>query len=386
MWVFYTCAMLPLVLGAVLWYYEKSVTWWEWLAAFAVALTTALIFQWISVMGMTADTETWSGFITHGRHYAAWQEYYEYAVYRTETRTGTRTVSDGKRSRTETYTYTVQVFDHWQPTSTWHSDNYSINSNIDTSYSIDRGGWYGLAKDFGGFTSTRGTRTTVSHNSRMIGGDPNDYLTQNTTGYIKPCTKNVSFENRIKAAPTLFSFAKVPEFIKTFEHPKNEQWWESDRLLGTAKKDIPIWQFDQMCSRLGPSKKVNVIMIGFGEQSQSMAQWQQAAWVGGKKNDLVLCYGNGWATVFGWSESELVKRNLETLMLTEKVNVEILPKIESAISDGYQKKDWHKFDYITLEPPAWSYWTFAVVLIGSQLGFWFWARTNDFRKPQLSVN
>ena len=51
----------------------------------------------------------------------------------------------------------------------------------------------------------------------MIAGDPNDYVSNNKTGWIEPVTKKVHYENRIKAAPTTFSFVKIPKYVKVFE-------------------------------------------------------------------------------------------------------------------------------------------------------------------------
>jgi hypothetical protein len=137
---------------------------------------------------------------------------------------------------------------------------------------------------------------------------------------------------------------------------------------------------------LGPSKKVNLIMVGFpADSSEMMGQYQQAKWIGGKKNDLVICYGAdaakaSWCYVFGWTEADIVKQNLQSIILAAPVDNNILPAIEKEVYASYVKKDWHKFDYITIQPPNWSYWVYAVVMLIAQSGFWFWACTNEFEK------
>jgi len=45
-------------------------------------------------------------------------------------------------------------------------------------------------------------------------------MADNKTGWIQPVTKWVSFENRIKAAPSVFSFVAVPTNINVFSYPK----------------------------------------------------------------------------------------------------------------------------------------------------------------------
>jgi hypothetical protein len=100
-----------------------------------------------------------------------------------------------------------------------------------------------------------------------------------------------------------------------------------------------------------------------------MGHWQQAAWIGGRKNDLVVCFGGGnhveapaWVYVFGWSESAVCKRNLESLMIGEPLSLSLLSKLEREITANYRIKDWTKFDYIRVEPPGWCYWVYFSVL------------------------
>jgi hypothetical protein len=68
----------------------------------------------------------------------------------------------------------------------------------------------------------------------MIEGDPFDYASDNKTGWVEPITKlRIILENRIKAAPSVFSFVKPPP-NSVYAYPKNDQPFRSDRLLGSA--------------------------------------------------------------------------------------------------------------------------------------------------------
>jgi hypothetical protein len=131
-----------------------------------------------------------------------------------------------------------------------------------------------------------------------------------------------------------------------------------------------------MNTRLGYSKAVNVVACGFGAQDANVAQLQEAAWIGGKKNDLVICYGNikledegssvKWTKVFGWTESEKVKNNLEKLVKEHPVNNDLLPLIADEVRNNYVIKDWSKFDNVTIEPPTWSYWLYFAIMVVTQ--------------------
>ena len=107
------------------------------------------------------------------------------------------------------------------------------------------------------------------------------------------------------------------------------------------------------------------------------AQNQESKWFGGKKNDLVITIGGNsqkpdWCYVFGWTESDLLKQNLQTLILEKGLTDKTLPDIQSEIMKNYQLKDWHKFDYLDPEIPmskAWWLILIQVLYIGAYVPF-----------------
>ncbi len=112
-------------------------------------------------------------------------------------------------------------------------------------------------------------------------------------------------------------------------------------------------------------------MIGFGDKGEEYGQYQQSKFIGGKKNDLVICFGGGnktnhaaWCYVFGFTEKELVKKNLQTILINNSINNDILDKIELEIRKNYTIKDWHKFDYIKIQPnPVIYLWYIGLMII-----------------------
>lgn len=388
---FYLLACIPFFIGGAMWILSKKVNWIEWIGNSAVCFLIAGCFHIMAIHGMTADTETWSGQLVDAKHYAAWREYYEYAVYRTEYYTATESYTDSKgRSSTRTVTRSREVFDHWEPSTRWHADHWETESNINTSYGVDSKFFEYLCVQFKDKRTVRGNRTTGDHNSRMIAGDPNDYETTDRSGWVEPVTKHMSFENRIKAAPSSFSFAPVPDTVKgIFAYPKNDNPFVSDRLLGTALSTINHFAFDQMNARMGPIKKVNVIMIGMGDVDSMLAEWQRSKWIGGKKNDIVIVWGGdnkapAWVRCFGWSDSEYCKRNLETIVLDNGASTDTLAMIEKEIRLNYVLKDWKKsFAHIAIPAPMWALWSYIGFMVVSQAGLWFWFTHNDFDKDTI---
>ena len=382
----YLISILPLAIAAGLWYFNKRVTWWEALSLSALSALIVLCFHWVAIAGILADVETWSGVVSESQFRPTWREYYEYAVYRTEYYTETKSYTDSNgNSRTRMVTRSREVFDHWEPTTRTHSDRWSCNDTVNGGYEIDQSRYKDILKNFGQEKSRPGIRYTSEHNSRIISGDLNDYYTVNVKNYIYPVTGHRSFENHVKAAPSVFSYAKVPENAPVFEYPNNSDKFTSDRAVGAV--GFSTLNLDQMNAILGPSKQINVILAGFGpDKGSDIAQLQEAKWVGGKKNDLAICFGGGqitrpsWVYVFGWSESDICKQNIQSIVMQNGMKNETLPLIQNEIVKNYVKKPWHKFDYLTIEVPSSKYlWLFIIVAIVNIAGF-IYAMNNEFDK------
>lgn len=367
MWLMYLIALIPTVIGACLWIFSKEVIWWEWLVGTALAFVISVLVHIGVVSGMMRDTETWSGHVISVSRtpfwYAKWQELETYTV----------TVGSGKDARTETKTRLVTKTRSYPPT-------WSINTNIG-GFSIGESEYKRLNKLWGEEKSKPGYRPDFDY------GDRSDYYLVNKNNHYEPVHDTRTWENRIKAAPSTFSYPKVDDSVPVYKYPSNTNLFRSNRLIGEAKK-IDNYQFDCMCARLGPAKKVNVIIVGFGtDKSSQIAHDQEAKWIGGKKNDLVLCYGGSpkWTYVFGWTEETLVKRNLETILLTNEINTELLSKIEEEICAHYQLRDWSQFDYISPEIPTWAYLMLIGIMSATQVGFWLFAQFNPFNKEDCGL-
>jgi hypothetical protein len=379
MWFFYLFSLIPVAIGAYLFYKNNTIIWGEWVGGTVAAFVLAGIMHCVAIWGMTDDIETWSGYITKVSHHPEWVEHW------IEIHTETYTTGSGENQQTHTRTWTTDEYDthheHWVA----HRDFGTLIDEAEIEQVI----FNSLSKKFGGNLFTDGLQP-LNHGGDRHSGDRNIYSVNNDKGYIAPVTTTQRFENRIKASPTMFSFTTVPTNINVYPWPSNDDWMKSDRLLGTASVLIDIYKFDRMNSLLGPRKKVNVIMVGFVDEGPEYGQWQQAKWIGGKKNDLVLCFGGAttkkkaeWAYVFGWTENELVKNNLQSILMSHPINNDILPLIVEEINKNYVIKDWSKFDYISVQPPIWSYWTFVILLVITQAGLYIWFHKNDFSKSGI---
>lgn len=361
MYIFYLLALLPVIVGAILYICNKEVIWKEWLLSAAISFALAGIMHLIVVEVMTSDYETWSGQVTDSVYMPKW--HWEY----TEIVTDYDEKGNACGSHIETH-------------SGYNGPDWWVETTLGKNY-ITENKYNEIKHNFGDTVyPVRGYRPNYDS------GDKNDYHIRNITNYIEPVNATYGFKNMFKASQNVMSFIRVPKDQKVYEYPKNPSTFISGRLLGGSANRIALKSWDQMNARLGVAKKVNVIMVEYpAGTSDIQGKYQQSKWLGGKKNDLVLCYSLtgkdvSWAYVFGWTERDIVKRNIETILLTNRVENGIIEKIEKEIQVNYQIKDWHKFDYLTLYPATGAIVIMIILMLGFQIGYWWWATHNEFEK------
>jgi hypothetical protein len=358
--LFYIIAILPIVIGGLLWVKFKEINLGEWIGGSVAALILAIIFNVVAIHGMTDDVETWSGYVVRVIHYPQWVEQWEELHIETYA-----CGSDSKGNTTYcTRTYYTTEYDT-------HSEHWTAIVNFGSyadEWLISPQSFAQIKHEFGGQV-VHGEQQSFDHGGIQINGDRNTYVTENHTGFVRPVTTLKHFVNKIKAAPSVFSFSKVPTNITVYPWPNNEgNVWESRRVLGNAGKVIPLMEWDRLNSFLGPQKKVNLIIVGFDSKDSMLGQYQQAAWIGGKKNDLVITYGGqpddpAWCHVFGWTESELVKRDIESYVMESGVSTNLMTFIQDEVLKNYKIKDWTKFDYIKIQPKPEHFVWYSMCLV-----------------------
>jgi len=361
--IFYILAVIPFVYGGIMWALGKRVHWIEWIGNAALCFALAGVFHFVGLYGQTIDTETWSGRVEQAVFHPRWVEQYQ--------QMHTRTVSDGRGgTRTEIY-YTTEYRTHHE---------YWVAETTISNIRISEDKYHELAQKFGNHIETRWV-----HKSGFHKGDHNIYIAHNKTGWLEPVTDTRYFENRVKAAPSVFSFEKVPIDIKVFPYPVNADPFRSDRLVGTAANTVDYLTFDQFNAVLGPLCKVNVILVGMGDVDSMMAEWQRAAWIGGKKNDVVIVWGGdnkkpNWVKCFGWTDEETCKRNLEQIVLENGISNDVLPLIGKEIRANYKLKNWNDFSHISVPVPMWALWSFIIFMLVSQVALWIFFHKNEYDK------
>jgi hypothetical protein len=363
MWLLYGIACIPIVVWFIVWIFWNKVNWIEMVAGSVISLMVAGIFHGVTYDMMTADTEVLSGQITRATFHPEWVEEYQ------EMHTSTSTDADGNTTTSVYYTTEHRT----------HRKYWDCDTDLGQSHNITIEFFNQIKQNFNNLT------TEKPYKSGFDGGDRNIYVSYNKTGYIYPVTMKRAFKNLLQCSDTVYSMPKVPKGVSVFEYPYPSEWNKSNRLINENR--ISVYDFDCLNTKLGFFKHINIIMINFGKNKDSgIAEYQRSKFLGGKKNDLVICYSkegvDEWAKVFSWSESELCKRNLETIILRNPINKNILNQINNEIIMNYTAKDWSKFDYISIEPSGNAIIVYFIIVLVVQGGCFAFAFFNEIDKQR----
>jgi len=359
-YIIFLLMTIPVLVGLFFFIKSDRIIWWESLSSIAVALAVCSLTFAISQCSSTRDTETWSGQITRVEHTPEWDAEWE------ELETRYTTDSDGN---SESYTVWVTKREHHEP-------EWTAITTIG-ELTLSQGYYSHIVKEHGE-RSERGYRPNYSK------GDRNDYysdVSDDPEFCNYPVTKVVNWRNPLKNAKGLHGFREMGEDeankLNLFDYPLNGNF-KSSRLLGNP--DIDIWNWDKMNAAIGAAKQVNVILINCTGRNQEFAKNQEIYWRGGKKNDLVLCYGEGWSYVFGWSQSQLIKQNLMTILIDNPVDSAIIPLLKKEIRENFRPHEWEKYSDASVPVPVGATILAFIIVLLSQTACYVLFHKNEFVK------
>ena len=209
-----------------------------------------------------------------------------------------------------------------------------------------------------------------------------------------------SYQNYIKAAPDSLFNASVQQFLLTRYEGKIPSYPDTvydyhyvNRVLaqGISVPELTAWNNDlaRLLSRLGPRKQVNVVIVFTKEADPQYAEALRAAWLGGKKNDVVVVFGVpeypkiGWARIVSWTDKELFKVQLrDALQSMETLDRPLVMNLlDEHISGHFVRKSMKDFEYLKNEatPPTWLAALLAVLAAAASIGLSVYLSRNQYR-------
>lgn len=206
----------------------------------------------------------------------------------------------------------------------------------------------------------------------------------------QPWADTHQFTNYIKAAPfSLFNKSEkelaaalplVPTYpLKVYDY----QYIDRVIPVGVTVPNLSQWNYDlAMTLRdLGPTKQANIIVL-FANKDPQYSYVVENAWIGGKKNDIVVIVGVKeypkieWVRVLSWTKEELFKVKLRDDLQelgTIEDRVKFLNILHENTMKMFKRRHMSEFKYLESEisPPDWAIVLAAIMSIVGSLGFTF---------------
>jgi hypothetical protein len=204
-----------------------------------------------------------------------------------------------------------------------------------------------------------------------------------------PVAQSHVYTNYIKASPdSLFNAMSEKDVLATYKdripaYPSEVyDYHYVDRVLplGVPLPDVAGWNLDlaTRLKTLGPLKQVNLVLIFTKEPNSQFAEALRVAWLGGKKNDVIVVLGTpsfpniSWVSVISWTDNEIFKVQLRDALLDLKTvdRTLLLSIVESHILKSFVRKPMADFEYLKelIEPPTWVVWVLLLVSTFASVG------------------
>jgi hypothetical protein len=179
----------------------------------------------------------------------------------------------------------------------------------------------------------------------------------------QPVALPKSFDNYVKAAQlSVFHEQRAVEkqFVSMIPQYPNGvyDYHYVNRVLpmGVNIPDIVLWnnELALMLRSIGPSKQANVVIVFVNSTDATYADALNRAWLGGKKNDVIVVVGTtkypaiDWVRVLSWTDEQIFKVQLRDELLNEKTvdRNKFLGIIAKNVVTTFKRKHMKDFEYL----------------------------------------
>ena len=252
--------------------------------------------------------------------------------------------------------------------------NKSCSTVCDTCYEHNRDLYWSAS-------TTNGEAAFLDRCNRPSSSAPNRWVTIKVG---EPTAMEHRFTNYIKGAPGSILKKKglvdkyrkhIPNYPRVYDHYRVNRFIGGDASLNA--------KLSELNADLGKKKQVNIIIVVTRAGDRGFLHALEEAWLGGKKNDLVVLVGISgsdisWAGVMSWTKAEEMKLAIRDRVeeLKKFDGLKVLGIVRQEVASKFVRRPMADFEYLSssIEPPFWMLCVlFALGLVVSGgLQYWFW--------------
>jgi hypothetical protein len=336
--------------------FRKEVTWVEFAMQIGAAALIASIGIAVSYESRIADRELWNGQVT-SRSMERVPCSHSYSC-------NCRTVSYGSGRNRSTSTVCDTCYRHA------FDQDWDVAASTGETLSIDRIDEQGLEMPPRWAKVYVGEPFTSEHSY-------DNYILASPTSVLLGAQGDVNrFKALIPAYPSVYDIYHVHHFLLEGNYPGF---------------DVKDWSYlvDEANKQLGPKKQVNIIVIVVQTDDQTYADALRTAWVGGKKNDVIIVIGSedghkiDWTNIVTWSPREDYK-----VLLRDAINQAgsldmrdvIAQTIVTQTNANFERMHMKKMKYLMSSSEMPMVQVICVLILATlvELGIAWWSINNEF--------
>ncbi|USV41108.1 hypothetical protein [Xanthomonas phage BUDD] len=337
--------LIPITWAAIAHFtFKRTITWKEGLLqGGGIALVVLLIYGCMAYSN-TADHEILNGQVTGKKQtWTSCSHSYSCNCYTTCSGTG------ASRSCTR---HCSTCYEH---SNDWDWDVFTTVGNIE----IDR-------------VDRRGSREPPRWSAVQIG--EHAAVTHTYTNYVKAAPSSL-FNVKLAESEAKSNAAIIPQYPRIYDYYRVDH--TIDIQAGVANRKAWDAELDEVLKTMGAARQVNVVLVFVGKQGREYKDTLERAWLGGKKNDVVIVVGVT-GTKIDWVEAFTFGKTSGNGMLAVKMRDELqkygttenakegVAVITKVIASDFHRKNMKDYEYLKAEggPSATQIgWLVGIVLV-----------------------
>lgn len=345
----------------------------EYLVVFIPSVIFTIILYACSVHSAIKDTEYLGYYVKEVAYYEPWNEYIH--------QTCTDVVSDGKGG-TKTVTRNCSYVQY-------HYEEYTMVLNDDREKEITEETYNQIREKF------KTPRVFVDLHRNYHTKDGDKYVTRfdGNRDKLWPVGYTGSYENRILGSKSIFKFSEVPqeEFdsLGLLDYPeKPDKYFEDfNPIIGHPVIDPAIVDsFKYLNAIYGVPYEFHCFVLLFENKPQEIVKKQQDYFVGGNKNELIVCIGTSgnrisWVESFSWEDKPKISIGVNHLfhegdsLDLMKLNRYLLENVPT----HWKRKDFDDFSYLSVDLSSGTWLMIFIFTILLNIGISIWVVMNELR-------
>lgn len=374
--IWFAMAIPLFALAIKLLFFHQKMKWWEFGVPFIVSALLCGGFKVMAEYGATRDSEIWGGWAVSAHHYEDWNQYIRQMCPVT---------SCSGAGKAQSCTTTMVDCSYVQ----YYPEYWAIKDSNGAKHGISQNSYRYFINLFEMQPRFVDMRRPYHTND----GDMYQVLWPRTPETVEPVTTLHTYENRVQAARSVFSYVPVSredaQSKGLFEYPKM-QLFNYPTVLGdcgpnTKAANDRLRYYNAV---LGAKKQLRIWFMCFNSSDPQVGELQEAYWVGGNKNEVVVTVGTNedgslnWVHPFSWTDHKgpLIEIRDFIAQQPQFDPVAAAEFIGPRLEEGFVRKHFADFSYLTVEPPLWSVIVTYVVTLLVNLGLSWWLINNEFHE------